>query len=352
MPTFPDPILTANVYCSRQLDGLIHRAIAPFWDGVRGGDPENLCYLWLLRYPKRGEHLKIRIHGPRERQEGMRHALQTAVTRFLDSLGPDDEKERISSDSVPPIDVEDGTPDDYPDRALLWTTYRASPVTLGSEVFVEDSRFRALFTRCLGEMCELVLTGLVPDPQGAFLPQKRQSLAIKLVLATLSSLGLSRSPSKQAEYLAHHRDWLVRYLLSKTDPDFNEARMLAPLDAKLQTMGPTLKALRDILAAQAASAAEAPQDESFRPLHASLGAFRDYIETFHGDSRYDLDPYTTDPTFLPIFKVLHNLSNQIGLGLRNELYTYHLLLHAAMDTPESPVTPPVAVPEIAEGKRP
>ena len=42
----------------------------------------------------------------------------------------------------------------------------------------------------------------------------------------------------------------------------------------------------------------------------------------------DADPYAATPTDLPVFKVLHNLANQLGLAMRDEALA-HQLLHSA-----------------------
>src|SRR6476661_446290 len=113
-PAFPDPALTANVYCSGRLDTVIFGAVAPFWRELRPHDPGRLGHLWLMRYGKGGEHLKIRFHGPESCRPLIRGRLEERVTAFLGSLEPAAEPAPPARERAPAIDVEDAA-ENHPD---------------------------------------------------------------------------------------------------------------------------------------------------------------------------------------------------------------------------------------------
>src|SRR4029077_13889467 len=84
--SFPDPALTANLYCAGGLDETFFRVVAPFWRELRLQDPERLCSLWVVRCGRRGEHLKIRVHGPGSLLLGQRELLARRAGAFFASL--------------------------------------------------------------------------------------------------------------------------------------------------------------------------------------------------------------------------------------------------------------------------
>lgn len=60
----------------------------------------------------------------------------------------------------------------------------------------------------------------------------------------------------------------------------------------------------------------------------AAGEFFAYVATYRGRPEYDQDPYSSDHTFLPLFKVFHGAANQYGFRLSNEAYIHHLLCTA------------------------
>jgi hypothetical protein len=54
-----------------------------------------------------------------------------------------------------------------------------------------------------------------------------------------------------------------------------------------------------------------------------------YTARFRSDPGPALDPYAPDQTYLHLFKCLHALANQVGLGMTKEAQLYHLLAAAA-----------------------
>src|SRR4051812_36808733 len=61
---FPDPIISANLYDFRRLDRVIARFVVPFLLAAEAKALDQPFYLWMLRYLRGGEHLKIRVHAP------------------------------------------------------------------------------------------------------------------------------------------------------------------------------------------------------------------------------------------------------------------------------------------------
>jgi hypothetical protein len=331
MTSFPEPILSANIYCSKRLDDLIHRAIAPFWRRFKEKDAEDSCYLWSMRYAKCGEHLKVRLHGPEDFKPALQRDFTTAVSCYFETLGAvDPEDGQVSNGSLPSLDPEDDSPVNYPDRSILWTQYRSSPITMGSPVYLDDSRLVALFTRCLGEGFGRILSEHKPEVNSSFLIRTRQSIVMKLVLSGCAALNFRQN--KRLSYLAYHRDWLMRYLLFKSDPHkSSREEMLERLDAKLQTAQSTIDKLADIMKSQDQDPSHMDTGE-YAGWARSLANLYQHLQLFRGDSQYDLDPYAADPVFLPIFKLFHGVANQAGLSLLNETYLYHLLIPAAGET--------------------
>lgn len=317
-----DPVLTANIYCDRGLDALIHGAITPFRARLRGSDPEGNWSLWLVRYSRCGEHLKVRVHGPPERRELARGLLEESVQAYFSGLSPAGEEVRVSRTGAPPIDVEDDATSDYPDRTLLWTRYRRSHVNLGPPVFLEDDRYTALFTACLGSGADLVLDFVQPDGTGKVPGATRQRGLLRAVFGGLAAAGFSAD--ERAAYLAYHRDWLVRFNVAGPEA---EAELLASYDRRAEGSASTLEQLRKIAARLwgGAPGIVTGADADWRD---ALSALVEYLARFRGNPEYRLDPFTDDPVFPPLFKAFHALANHLGIGMLDEALVHHLVLRA------------------------
>lgn len=319
-PLFPDPALTASIYCAGRLDAAIFHAVAPFWRELQPHDPERLCHLWLMRYGKGGEHLKVRVHGPESLRPLQRRLLEEKVTGFLISL-PALEAPPRKRERAPAIDAEDeDAGGDRPDRTLLWTTYRRSHVSLGGEPFLSDDHYATLFTRCLAAGCEMVCA-LAADAEGPPPQRTRRNTLLKALIAGLAALGFEAE--KRADYLAYHGDWLLRSLLpadQRTEAEPLE-RLRRRLDEKIAGMGDSFIALRKMAARQWRGGEEA--DAGWRR---SLTALHEYISPLCRAPEYRLDPFASDPTFAPVFKAFHGFANQLGLPHADEAFAHHILL--------------------------
>jgi hypothetical protein len=324
-PPFADPRLTANLYCSGLLDRAIHDVVAPFWRELGQDDPDELSYVWVMRYGKGGEHLKVRFHGPEELEPLARRRLSELAGSFLAALPePTGPPLKPGWVGAPPIDDLDNTATDHPDRTFQWTTYGRSHVSLGGKPFLLDDQYRTLMTRCLAQGCEMVLA-LEVDPQGVFPHRLRQSTLLKALIAGLGALGFS--PEARAEYLAYHRDWLLRFMLPKDRRSEVEPtqQILQLFQQRLGGMAGSIPTLRQAAMAQWNPAGREPSRSAWGR---SLSSLLEYIRPFCSDPDYQLDPFATDPAFSPVFKVFHGLANQLGLNLVDEGFAHHLLLTA------------------------
>jgi hypothetical protein len=320
-----DPLITANIYCEGLLDELIQGAIAPFWSEVRRRDPERRAYLWLVRYGRGGEHLKLRAHAPRSLGPGIKDLLSSAVDRFLGSLEPAgaarEGRERVD---LPPIDEEDAPGVAHPDRTWLWTRYRRSHVSLPAKPYLLDDGFLALFTACLGQAGERALDAL----GGAGAPvqvKARQTALLKGLISGLGALGWG--VSEGASYLAYHRDWLIRFTLQRNGAEPAKAReTLAYFDAQAGKTASTAERLRSLVVSNWTGRREpTPSD----PWRGSLAALMAWVDPRREEPAYRIDPFAQDPAFPPVFKVLHGFANALGLTALDEAFTHHTLLQAA-----------------------
>jgi hypothetical protein len=327
---FPDPFLTANIYYSNYLDEVLHHAVAPFRRALAKRDAESRYWLWVMRYSRGGEHLKVRLHGPENLRINLRDFLTEAVERCFASAGETEPGEQqLGRQNAPPIDAEDNVVANYPDRTLLWTEYRRSPVSLGGKPFLLDDEYVALLARCLAEGCEITLSALTPDSSGRFPHRVRQTTLLKALIAGLAAFGFT--PDERALYLSYHRDWLLRAALARSGEGVEKGLdILARFDSRLAAMGASIHLVRQ--AATADWDRSDPEDDSERAdsgWRSTLAALRDYVAPFLDNPDYHLDPFAKDPIFPILFKPFNSLANQLGLDSLNEAFTHHLLLRAA-----------------------
>lgn len=325
--TYPDPMISASVYCARHLDGVIHEVLGPFWKQFALAEPESDCYLWVVRYSRCGEHVKIRLHGPDHFRDTLRAALAGFATQYFAQLGSDDpEKRRLSRFDIPPIDFEDESESVHPDRILMWTRYRRSVVSLGSQPLLGDDLYAARFTKCLGSSCNWVLDTLLPGPQGDFPHRIRQNAILKALTLGIGSVSFGEL---RLRYLAYHRDWLLRYLEAKSNDDLRRTGdfsfLIERFDLRLATMPAVVSRLGEIAQADLSDSQESDSLTQWQLDLASLAA---YVAGFRGDPDYDLDPFASDPVFPVLFKVFHAVANQLGLSMPEEAFSHHLLLRA------------------------
>jgi hypothetical protein len=326
---FPDPLVSGNLYCSHELDSALLRLAVPLRRRLREAAGDGVG-IWVVRYAKRGEHLKVRIHGPREIEEPAREILRRTAEELLGALGPPrDEPRKVRPDAIA-IDQEDRSPDEAPDRSFVFTHYGRSHVSLGGEPWLQDDEYRALMTTCLARACDLLLDVLEPRLESGEIPThgQRQKLLLKALLSGIAAL---RFPRKKAEaYLAYHRDWLIRFPLRAGGDEQRAADALAHLDQRTRNATTTVAALGR---ATAAWTGTPPAAAGAEPWPQALADLMDYLARFRDDPEYRLDPFAEDAVFSPLFKVFHGLANQLGLRMLDEAYAHHLLLRSSTRDP-------------------
>lgn len=327
MPGFVDPVLTANVYCNRRMDPLLSGAIAPFWRAVREQYTQN-CFFWLFRYGKCGEHVKLRFHGSEDFAGSVRSLLPAHLDRFFADPASDPDPENwLSKSAIPPIDEEDEAEEDYPNKSLLWTHARRSPVLIGAHVYLADDRHVDLFHRAQAAATEIVLDVLIPGLGRPDFSKHRQSQFLKMLLAAFSALDFD--VPQWIDYLTYHRDWLIRTVVANATVEvITPESILAELDQRVEGMRSAVAGLSGHVL-RGASGAAAPGDDPFGRWGASIASLHEYVKGYRGRPEYDQDPYTRDFAYLPLFKALHGAANQFGFRLSHEAYLNHLLLKAA-----------------------
>ncbi|HEY0511670.1 MAG TPA: lantibiotic dehydratase C-terminal domain-containing protein [Thermoanaerobaculia bacterium] len=323
----PDPILSASVYCSGRLCEVIQRLVSPFWAEYRGTSSDPSAYLWVMRYARGGEHLKIRLHGEGSEAQLLRDLLAAAQAAYFARLAgePPARQAAKGRPDAPPIDVEDRVDRDHPDRTFLWTAYRRSPLSLGVEPFLQDDGYLELLTRCLGCGTEILLARLEAGQDGDCPHPLRRDLLLSGLLFGLAQLRLS--DRERALYLLYHRDTLLRHLRKRKNWSASTevmARVLAHLDLQAER-DPRREELRRSVS-QHGTAGHAWRWQA--DISAWCGALReleDYVTPWLGDPSSHVDPFAERPLFPLLFKVFHGFANQIGLDAVNEAFLLHLL---------------------------
>jgi hypothetical protein len=326
---FPDPSLTANLYCAGRLNEVIFHVVRPAWRRFQDGDPEELWYLWFMRYGKGGEHLKIRAHGPAEGRALLTGLLIQSAEAYFSSLEPVDEVlQRDPWEGAPPIDAQDNVSTRHPDRSLLWTDYLRSHISLGGKPLLLDDRYAALATECLARAAEIAFQAIEPDEHGNFPHQRRQSTLLGGLISSMAALGFTCQ--QRSAYLQYHRDSLLRFLVRKNKDPFAKVReTLGRFHLQASKMGDSFHRLESLAREQWE---QGPRDaQSDRPEARwcrSLVRLQRHISPLCQDPDFHLDPFSLDPTFPPLFKTIHGFANHLGIALADEAFAHHILLVA------------------------
>lgn len=322
----PDPVLTAGVYCQGYLDRVIHGAAAPVLEALRRGGA-GPWMLWWVRYSKNGDHLKLRLHGPEsEREEARRLLVREVEALFATLPAADPEAPRTSSPAIPSIDLDDDAAGDYPDRTLLWTRYRRSHVSFGPKQLLDDDAYVARITACLGCGAELVLETTSPGDDGQIPGSARLRTLLTALVTGLAGAGLDAEEC--TEYLAYHRDWLLRFAVADRA---KEQESLALFDRRITAMRPAVEQLHRTTALQWGSAPPAGDDTATGRWRRAAAEICAFAAPFRHDADRLGDPFTRDAAFPLVFKAFHGVANQVGLNLLNEAFLHHLLLRVAED---------------------
>lgn len=319
----PDPILTASIFCDRRLDRVAHQVVAPALDRLRAEHPDADWGVWWVRYAANGDHLKVRVHGPGERADDARRAVEDAAEALFASLPPaDPEQARFRRMGAPAIDPEDEASEYYPDRSVLWTRYRRSHVSLGPKALLRDDAYVARVSACLAAAGALVLESTSLDAEGRIPGAARQRAVLRALFAGLGAAGFGAA--ERLEYLAYHRDWLVRF--TATD-EAGEAHVREGFDRQVARVQATVQQLARTAAAHWGPSAASAGNETDARWRGAVAALSEWSEGLRAEP--SVDPYTEHRAFPLVFKALHAVANQAGLDMVNEAFLYHLAGRAA-----------------------
>jgi hypothetical protein len=336
----PDPVLTANIYCAHCEDQVLGMVISKLRKNFRIQGSAGWGYLWFVRYGRCGAHLKLRVHAPPMLQSRLKDLLRDAIEAYFasDEMMPEPAS-RLGYSSLPPLDREDELETLYPNRTLLWTEYRRSPISLGGAPFLHDDGYVARLTRCLGAGCEVVLDLFENVRDVETIHSRRQSTLFALLLSALAATF--DGWDERISYLAYHRDWLIRFILQKRNAAASQATdVILRFDARLnESIVSVLETLRQAVLRNwfGCSYTEAVNEWS-----SALCDLRDYIKPLCAAADYRLDPFALTSVFTPLFKILHGIGNQLGLDMLNEAFAYHHLLRAAMSALSEDLPTPTA----------
>ncbi|MEM6794271.1 MAG: lantibiotic dehydratase C-terminal domain-containing protein [Acidobacteriota bacterium] len=308
--SWPDPLVTANLYCAGESDRAIVRVLGPLQR--QPGDSSRS--LWFMRSRRRGEHLKIRLHcSEREAPRLEAQLLERSASFFaeLDAEQRSSQRDPARKSGGAAIDEEDEIEGLAEDRSLLFTTYRRSPVALGGPPFTDRDRFLHLFTRALGAGCSWQLRD--GSSSQASPPAGRSLLFFRMTLLGLSALGLE--PSLRPEMLLYLRDWQVRApLLQRGAPQHQADRWLERTRQGLEPQA----ALADAISALALAypAGGLPQDLEAveREWWSALRNLAEDVEAFRESPDFRVDPFAEDMLFAPVIKVFTGAAYQLGMG--------------------------------------
>jgi hypothetical protein len=342
----PDPILCANVYCRGRLGEVVERLLRPCWKEFQLQEPAAECHLWIMRYARRGEHLKIRFHGPESYRECFHELLEAAQERYFSQLshiaGHDQPSGKADG---PPIDAEDAIATAQPDRTFLWTTYARSPLSLGYPPFLEDDRHVYLLTSCLGRATEILLRRLRCDPSGESPFSLQRELLLKAVITGLEALPLP--DSDRLRYLLYHRDTLLRFLWRRKTQGLeltageNGSAVMARVLSRFDEREAPRREWKE---------AQRPWGADFTAWGWALDELYSYIDPRCRTLRQRLDPFAELPTFPLLFKVFHGFANQIGLNHLNEASAYHSLACLPRFAGYAPRSPVQLVPDLSDAE--
>ena len=304
------PMISASIYCHGCIDTLLSEVILPFWKATKAFCPQSS--LWVSRYARGGQHLKVRLYLPREEHNKAMKILESLVEMFFSRLSAPAGDGRDAAAYLPPIDPEDYAEGLRPDRNLVWTRYRYLPEQVGAEPLSSAIGFETAFVRCRAASTEVMLCWLDDLGHGGIAMRKRMALALQLFL--VATLAVHSRVEARIRYLTFQRDWLLRVI-----PD--REQVLALLERKVEALVSQRENLNLLVADRA------PNDGVFGSWSRAVSDFvrfclrqtgrQDLVEVDGGGSQ--------DPICFAISRLIHNAINPIGIGILNEAYLCHLL---------------------------
>ena len=183
----------------------------------------------------------------------------------------------------------------------------------GEEVIV--ARYRA----CLELSTDVYLAAVSANGCTELPYAERESAVLELLLAGLPAM--LPKESQWQDYLAFHRDWLVRYPVLQNGYGTSKAsQILDLLDAQMEKVGQRdFRTLAGATPCFVAGPLRAAWSRSLSELATALAGRE-------SDPRYQLDPFAHGPLFPTHFRLLHAVARQFGIALLDEAFLHHLVL--------------------------
>lgn len=158
-------------------------------------------------------------------------------------------------------------------------------------------------------------------PHGGEAPYAaRQGVLLELVVSGVAAAV----PERRGAYAAFHRDWLIRWPVLQNGMGLGKAQqVLALLGAQAAQMGsPGMEVLEGSLGTHVPAAERAEWDGALRDV-ARYAAERGDDPAFTR-----ADPFTADPAFPLLLRLLHGAARRLGVKLLDEAFLHHLVAAA------------------------
>src|SRR5262249_58256517 len=125
----------------------------------------------------------------------------------------------------------------------------------------------------------------------------RQKLLIKALLSGLAAVNWGE-PGDVTTYLEYHRDCLLRFFI---DEESAQQKMLKQFDEQIQRMASGIGQLRHLPQTHLHSSSN--QDGPTSAWTTALADLSTFLNSFQGRPEYQVDPFTSQASFPPLFKV-------------------------------------------------
>jgi uncharacterized protein (UPF0332 family) len=310
-----EPCITMNVYCGRSMDEVFIRVLAPFLSDLSDLDKQG--EMWVMRYRRCGEHLKLRIYADSKHTLDLRARLSLLLSSMLsDVIHRESETvQKLTGKADPPIDEEDKVSSDYPAGRVLWTHYNRSHVTFGGEPYLSDDEYISSFTTCLVTGCRRVIDCFAYPQKSIVKHADRILLLLEIVDVGLRAAHLNMN---NKIYLEYHRDWLIRFVLLKSGHNpIKHDSVITRFNQQIKSQ----ESIWQALFAKAKSSAEERQ-----VLSSGIEKLMQVVHAMASRGSRQIDPYALCPEQSVLFKLLHSIANQIGLPILDEASVYHSLV--------------------------
>jgi hypothetical protein len=313
--TQDDPIIAANIMAAGRLHEVISCLVMPFHAAGKRLFPETF-HMWVRRSLANGEHLKIRIHGNMQDHDDLKRLLCAHAELFFHQSPPNSQDYSQAKTHTNELDLEEEMIPPPGNSKLVLTGYRRAPISLPAHPWMEDDAFVRRFYLCLAQGVDLLLEKMASANAG------QQTVSQEALLAEALVHALARiwpgGSSEISEYLIYHRDWLVRFFLKN---EVKQREMLEHFEQMALRSHSTVQLLNETFERNW----EQPLSCAMNFWTTHLKDIALYCRMFEHRQEYRIDPFTSQVTFPPLFKVFHGFANELGLRPLQEAYVHHLL---------------------------